>query len=84
MKNNEFELLSWKPVHLWYFDIYISDDVKTTLSTYGLENVQLFYDGRPYHIKTSPLIYSAKKWTGFYMIGTFVMKELIFIWANQL
>ena len=35
------------------------------------------YDGGPYHIKTSPLICSASQWTGFYMIGSSVMKELI-------
>ena len=28
-----------------------------------------------YHIETSPLICSAIQWTGFYMIGTSVMKE---------
>ena len=31
----------------------------------------------PYHIKTSPLICSGNQWTGFYMIGTSAMKELI-------
>ena len=30
-----------------------------------------------YHIETSPLIYGANQWTGFYMIGTSVMKELM-------
>ena len=30
----------------------------------------------PSHIETSPLIYSANQWTGFYMIGTSFMKEL--------
>ena len=29
-----------------------------------------------HHIETSPLICSAYQWTGFYMIGTSVMKEL--------
>ena len=33
---------------------------------------EFFQDGGPYHIKTSPLIYK----TGFYMLGTSVMKEL--------
>ena len=28
------------------------------------------------HKESSPLICSAIQWTGFYMIGTFVMKEL--------
>ena len=31
----------------------------------------------PNHIETSPLINKANQWTGFYMIGTTVMKELI-------
>ena len=39
-------------------------------------NVKLFHDGGPYHIETSPLICSANQWSGFYMIGTSVMKEL--------
>ena len=38
---------------------------------------QLFHDGGPYHIGTSPLICSANQWTGFYMKGTSVIKELI-------
>ena len=38
---------------------------------------KLFHNGCPYHIETSPLIYRANQWTGFYMIGTSVMKELI-------
>ena len=36
----------------------------------------LFHDGGPYHIETSPLICIANEWTGFYMIGTTIMKEL--------
>ena len=36
----------------------------------------LFHEGCPYHIETSPLICSANQWTGFYMIETYVMKEL--------
>ena len=39
-------------------------------------SLQLFHDGGPYHIKTSLLTCSANYWTGFYMIGTYVMKEL--------
>ena len=30
----------------------------------------------PYHVETSPLIYSANQWTRFYMITASVMKEL--------
>ena len=33
------------------------------------------HDGGPYYIETSPLICTANQWTGFYMIGTFLMKE---------
>ena len=44
----------------------------------GLRKIgQLFHNGGPYHIETSPLICCANKWTGLYMIGTTVMKELI-------
>ena len=42
---------------------------------------QLFYDGGPYHIETSPLISFVNQWTGFYMIGTSVISELIFAFA---
>ena len=35
-----------------------------------------FKDGGPYHVETSLLICSANQWSGFYMIGTSVMKEL--------
>ena len=37
---------------------------------------QLFHDGSPYHIESSPSICRANQWTNFYMIGTSVMKEL--------
>ena len=37
----------------------------------------LFHDGVSYYIETSPLIYFANQCTGFYMIGTSAMKELI-------
>ena len=39
---------------------------------------KILNDGGPYHIETSPLIFSANHWTGFYMMGTSVMKELIY------
>ena len=42
-----------------------------------LVNIWLFHDGGPYHIETSPLICSPNQWTGFYMIGTSVMKKCI-------
>ena len=35
---------------------------------------------RPLHIETSPFICSANKWTGFYMIGSSVIKEFIQIY----
>ena len=37
---------------------------------------QLFHDGGPYHVKTSPLICRENQWTGFCMMETSVMKEL--------
>ena len=37
---------------------------------------ELFHDGRPYHIGTSPLVCRTNQWTGFYMIWTSVMKDL--------
>ena len=40
------------------------------------EIIQLFHDGGPYRIETSPLIYKANQWIGFYIIGASVMKEL--------
>ena len=36
----------------------------------------VFHGGDLCHIKTSPLIFRGNQWTGFYMIGTSVMKEL--------
>ena len=42
-----------------------------------LKNPLLFHDGGPFHIETSPLIFSPNEWTGFYMIGTDIMKELM-------
>ena len=35
-----------------------------------------FHDGGPNHIETSPLICSGNQWTGFYMIGTSIVREL--------
>ena len=37
----------------------------------------LIFDGGLYRIETSPLICTANQWTGFYVTGTFVIKELI-------
>ena len=39
----------------------------------------LFHDRGPFHIETGPLICSANEWTGFYMIGTSVLKELKYL-----
>ena len=36
----------------------------------------LLHDGGPYHIETSLVIFSANQWTGFYITGSSVMKEL--------
>ena len=35
-----------------------------------------FYDGGPSHLETSPLICSENQCSGFYMVGTSLMKEL--------
>ena len=35
------------------------------------------YDGGHCYIETNPLICPANQWTGFYVIGNSVMKELI-------
>ena len=37
---------------------------------------QLTLHEGPYHTETSPLICRSNQWTGFYMTGTFVIKEL--------
>ena len=37
---------------------------------------KLFHGGGPYRRETSSLICAANQWTGFYMIGVSVMKEL--------
>ena len=42
----------------------------------------LFHDRDPFHIETGPLISSANQWTGFYMIGTSVLKELKYLSLN--
>ena len=42
-----------------------------------IEQKYILHDGGPYHIETSPLLCRANQWTGFSMIGTSVMKELI-------
>ena len=46
-------------------------------SNFTLPGLQLFHDESPYHVETSPFICFANQWTGFYTIGTTVMKELI-------
>ena len=40
--------------------------------------------GGPYHIETSSSICKANQWTGFYMIGTSVMKKLKVVSATFL
>ena len=41
----------------------------------------LIHDGGPYHIETSPFICPENQWTGFCMIATFIMKELV-LWNS--
>ena len=42
-----------------------------------------FHDGVPYHMETSPLNCSVNQWTGFYMIGTPIMKESVHSYHNH-
>ena len=42
---------------------------------------QLFYDGGPYHVETSPMIWRTNQWTGFYVIGMSFKIELISVFA---
>ena len=59
---------------------YVSETFSWEFSkhaSYGVtQSVWLFHDGGRYHIVTSPLIFSANQWTGFYMITASVMEEL--------
>ena len=41
-----------------------------------MKTLSLFHNRGPYHIETSPLIYSANQCFSFYLIETSVMKEL--------
>ena len=52
-------------------------NVQNFCVTYFLNQSLLVHEGGPYHMEVSPLICSANQWTGFYMIGTSVFKELI-------
>ena len=72
-------VLFWTPTDFWYFGVYKSDYLllKIVLSTRGLGSIWLFHVGCPYNIETSPLICSINQWTGFHLIGTSVMKQLI-------
>ena len=47
------------------------------VATTELFSFDAFHDGGRYHIETSPLIYGANQWTGFYMITASVMKQLM-------
>ena len=49
---------------------------KVLLLDWGRGKPQLFHDESPYHIETSLFICSTNQQTGFYKIGTFVMKEV--------
>ena len=47
-----------------------------SVSIFPLYLFKLFHDGDLYHVETRSLIYFAKQWIGFYIIGTSLMKEL--------
>ena len=50
---------------MWLLKIWRSE--KIDLMIYTIH--EIFHDGGPYHIKTSPLTCRANQWTGFYMTG---------------
>ena len=50
--------------------LYLTSGIK------GYRAQQLLYDGGPFHKETSSLICSANQWTGVYIIGASVIKEL--------
>ena len=56
----------WNKKNLW----------TTTFTKFYAVHSQLFHNAVPYHIETSPLICYANQWSGFYMIGISVIKEL--------
>ena len=56
-------------------DWYVTQTRKEYLIT------ELFHGGALYHIENGPSICYANQWTGFYTIGTSVMKELT-NWVN--
>ena len=43
-----------------------------------------FHKGALYHIEISPLICAANQWTGFYMIETYVIKELTHLFPSYI
>ena len=54
-----------------FFERNIRQDLQLKL------NLNFFHDRGSYHIETSPLLCSANQWTGFYMKGTSVMKDIM-------
>ena len=49
---------------------------KSTIVSYpNVRKATCFHDGSPYYVETSTLICRANQWTGFYIIGTSVIKE---------
>ena len=54
----------------------LSKNFLTILQCCEKYDEELFHDGGPYNMRTSPLIYFANQWNGFYMIGTSVKKRV--------
>ena len=48
---------------------------RVQITPWGTLTFNVLHDEGPYRIETSPLICSTNQWTGFYMVGTSVMKE---------
>ena len=74
---------TWLLWHCWY--VYLKMESKITIIMGDpLKKIdKLFYDGGLYHIETRPLICRANQRTSFYMIGTTVIKELIFVYLYR-
>ena len=69
--------IQFKSVHLFCYDPEWFKQLYGMEHTDHIKNISnLFHNGRPCHKETTPLITRANQWTGFYMVGTSVMKEL--------
>ena len=56
--------------------LIVNFDIPLQKNATNLNRLNCFVTKVGYHIETSPLTCSLNQWTGFYMIGSFVAKEL--------